>query len=238
MKKIFSSLILLMTVLFAAAQKTIIDDDNAEVRTVNGSFNAIKVSGGIDLYLSQYETESVAVSASDLEARDDIKTEVDNGVLKIYFDGSRLTSWKNRKLRAYVSFKNLELLVASGASDVRVTGTINVPLLRIDCNGASDFKGAIKVNDFSIELGGASDATINGTATNVTIKSSGASDFKGYDLISDYCTANASGACDIHITVNKELNVHASGASDVSYKGDAVIKDLHSSGASSVKKKG
>lgn len=238
MKKIFSSFILLMTVLFAAAQKTIIDDDNAEVRTVNGSFNAIKVSGGIDLYLSQYETESVAVSASEVEYRNDIKTEVDNGVLKIYFDGSRLTSWKNRKLRAYVSFKNLELLVASGASDVRVTGVINVPLLRVDCGGASDFKGAVKVTDFSIELGGASDATISGIATNITIKSGGASDFKGYDLITENCTANASGASDIHITVNKELNVHASGASDVSYKGDAVIKDLHSSGASSVKKKG
>jgi len=238
MKKIFSSFFLLLTVLFATAQKTIIDDNNAEARTVNGSFNAIKVSGGIDLYLSQYETESVAVSASEVEYRNDIKTEVENGVLKIYFDGSRITSWKNRKLRAYVSFKNLELLVASGASDIRVTGVIDVPLLRIDCSGASDFKGAVKVKDFSIELGGASDATINGTATNVTIKSSGASDFKGYDLVTENCTANASGASDIHITVNKELNVHASGASDISYKGDAVIRDLHSSGASSVKKKG
>lgn len=238
MKQLFSLLILLLSVVFATAQKTIIDDSNAEVRTVTGSFNAIKVSGGIDLYLSQYETESVAVSASEVEYRNDIKTEVENGVLKIYFDGNKLTSWKNRKLRAYVSFKKLELLMASGASDIRVTGVIDVPLLRIECNGASDFNGAIKVNEFSIELGGASDATISGTATSVTIKSGGASDFKGFDLIAENCTAHANGASDIHITVNKELNVHASGASDISYKGEAVIKNLQTSGASSVKKKG
>jgi hypothetical protein len=34
------------------------------------------------------------------------------------------------------------------------------------------------------------------------------------------------------------LSADASGASDISYKGNAVIKDQHSSGASSIGKKG
>lgn len=61
---------------------------------------------------------------------------------------------------------------------------------------------------------------------------------KAYDFVTENCTAHASGASDVNITVNKELNVHASGASDIFYKGTAVIKELHSSGASSVSKKG
>lgn len=238
MKRFFFSAVLAMVALVSTAQKTIVNDENAEPRTINSSFSAIKVSGGIDLYLSQYETESVAVSASEPEYRENIKTVVEAGVLNIYYDGSKMMNWKNKKLKAYVSFKKLEYLSASGACDVMVSGIIEVPSLRIDCSGASDFKGAVKVNELSLELNGASDARINGTAVNVTIQSSGASDVKGYDLITDNCTAKASGASDINITVNKELNVHASGASDIFYKGTAVIKDLHSSGASSVAKKG
>lgn len=234
MKKLFLSVAVILFATLSFAQKTMITDANAEQRTLSGSFNAIKVSGGIDLYLSQYETESIAVSASEDQYRERIKTVIENGTLKIYYDGDKLWNTGNKKLKAYVSFKNLENLTASGASDVVVTGAIAVPALRIDCSGASDFKGAVKVDKLTIELSGASDAKISGSASEVSIQSSGASDVKGYDLVTENCTAKASGASDINITVNKELNVHASGASDVYYKGSAVIRDMHTSGASTV----
>ena len=64
------------------SQETVINDANAEVRTVT-PFSGIKVSGGIDVYLSQGEDYSLAVSASEEKYRDNIKTEVKNGVLVI-----------------------------------------------------------------------------------------------------------------------------------------------------------
>jgi hypothetical protein len=238
MKAIFLSIVLLIASFFTMAQKAIVNDANAEQRTLNGSFNAIKISGGIDLYLSQYETESIAVSASEEKYKEGIKTVVENNTLKIYYDGDRNWGGGNKKLKVYVSFKNLQKLQASGASDVQVAGTINVPSLSLDMSGASNFKGAVKTSNLTIELSGASDATISGAAGSVTIQSSGASDVKGYDLVTEVCNAKASGASDIHITVNKELTASASGASDISYKGTAVIKDQHTSGASSIGKKG
>ncbi|MDB5277034.1 head GIN domain-containing protein [Ferruginibacter paludis] len=239
MKKIILFLTVIAFVVFAQAQnKAFVNDANAEQRTLNGSFNSIKVSGGIDLYLSQFDTESIAVSASEDKYREHIKTVVENNTLKIYYDGDRLWNSGNKKLKAYVSFKNLEKLQASGASDVQVAGTINVPALQLDMSGASDFKGAVKTESLKLELSGASDATISGVTNSLAIHSSGASDFKGYDLVTDICSAKASGASDIHITVNKELSADASGASDISYKGNAVIKGQHSSGASSIGKKG
>ncbi|MEP7141984.1 MAG: head GIN domain-containing protein [Ferruginibacter sp.] len=237
MKKYLISVLALLFFFGARAQKTIVNDANAEVRTLTGSFNKIMISGGIDLYLSQYENESVAVSASTDQYRQNIKTVVENNTLKIYYNGGKQWNSGNKKMKAYVSFKTLEMLNASGACDVQVEGTIQVPTLVLDLNGASDFKGAVKVNTLTLELSGASDVKINGTATVVSIQSSGASDVKGYDLVTDICTAKASGASDVNITVNKELNANASGASDIYYKGDAVIKDMHTSGASSVAKK-
>jgi len=144
---------------------------------------------------------------------------------------------KNKNLRVYVSFKNLEKLNASAACDIQVAGSINVPSLTLSLSGASDFKGAVKVANLIMDLSGASDVTIKGIASSVRIESSGASDVKGYDLVTDVCTAKASGASDVNITVNKELSANVSGSSDISYKGEAVIKESHTSGSGSVSKK-
>lgn len=238
MKKLLASILLSGAVFFANAQKEIVNDADAEVRTVSGSFSSIKVSGGIDLFLSAGEEEAIAVSASEKKYKDAIKTEINNGLLRIYFDGEKgWNNWKNKNLRVYVSFKNLEKVEASGACDVQVSGVITVPSLYLNLSGACDFRGAVSVTDLKMNLSGASDITIKGTASKVDIESTGASDVKGYDLITEFCTAKASGASDIHITVNKELTAHASGASDIKYKGDAVLKEKHSGGASSVEKK-
>jgi len=215
-----------------------IKDPNAQVRDLKG-FHAIRISDAIDLYLSQGNDEVVVVSATETKYRDRIKTEVDNGVLKISFDHEGWNWWHtgNHKLKAYVSFKTLDKLSASGAVDVKVTGTIKADNLDIHISGASDVVGDIDVNKLTVDQSGASDAKITGKANEVDVEASGASDFKSYDLQTQNCKAHASGASDIHITVMNELNAHATGASGIYYKGEAVIRELHSSGASSVSKK-
>jgi len=107
MKKIIASLLLLGTVFFATAQKTIVNDANAEKRNIS-AFSGITVSGGIDLYLTQGNEDGIAVSAAEPKYRDKIKTEVKDGQLKIWYESEGL-SWStgNKKLRAYISFKNI-----------------------------------------------------------------------------------------------------------------------------------
>ena len=233
MKKLVFSLFALVLTVSAFAQKTI-HDANAEVRNASG-FHAIEVSGGIDLYLTNGD-EAVAVSAKDKEVRDRIKTEVKNGVLKIYYEwrkGINL-SLNHQSLKAYVSFKSLDALSASGGSDVDVDGTIKSNKLDISLSGGSDFKGKVDVTILNIDQSGGSDANLNGNAGTITINASGGSDFEGYDLITDVCSIDASGGSDIDITVNKELSAEASGASDVSWKGNASVKKAKASGAGSV----
>jgi hypothetical protein len=239
MRKIMLNLLIGLTTLSAAAQKEIVNDPNAVVRSINGSFDKIKISGGIELFLTQSDNEAVVVSASQDKFIDGIKTVVENNTLRIYYFADKAFEvFKNKKLRVYVSFKNLEWVDASGACDVQVAGVITVPSLQLTLSGASDFKGAVKLTNLKMDLSGASDIIIKGIASTVNIESSGASDVKGYELVTDVCNAKASGASDVNITVNKELNASASGSSDISYKGDGIIKDMHTSGASSVAKKG
>jgi hypothetical protein len=127
MKKILLSFLMIAAISsLAFAQKTI-NDPNAEKRNLSG-FHAIEVADGIDLYLSQGD-ESVAVSASETKFRDKINTEVKDGVLKIWYGNHNSNininlDFGNRKLKAYVSFKDLDKLNASGGSDVSVDGSI------------------------------------------------------------------------------------------------------------------
>jgi hypothetical protein len=236
MKQIFVMIAIICAGATANAQNDIVVDANASVRTISGNFDAIKVSGGIDLYLSQSDNIAVAVSASDENYKEGIKTIIESGILRIFYEGEKSWSKKDRKLRVYISFSELKKIDASGACDVFVVGSITGNALTLHMSGACDFSGMVKVNTLDINLSGASDAKISGTAKTINIKSSGASDIKAYDLVTDVCNANVSGASDVNITINSELTASASGASDIKYKGNGVIKEKHSSGASSISK--
>jgi len=237
-KSLFLFVLAVMTVGLNAQDKVIVNDANAQVRNV-ASFTEISVGGSIDLYLSPDDHEVVVVSAAEPQWRDRIQTRVEGGQLKIWFDNKGFGRWPTgMKLKAYVSFRTLNKLGASGSSDVYVNGVIKSEKLAINLSGASDFKGSVDVNELKLDQSGSSDSQLSGRATNLTVELSGASDLKGYDLETDYCDIKASGASDSQITVNKELSVHASGASDVNYKGAAVTREAHTSGASSVSRKG
>lgn len=239
LKKGFLSAALGLTgILLYAQTDKVIRDDNARTREVKG-FHAVQISSGIDLYLTQRTGEKVAVSASTGEARDRIRTEVENGVLKIYIEQS-VMGWgfhSNQHLKAYVSFKELDALRASGGSDVYLEDVIRTDKLEMDLSGGSDLRGKVAIRALSIVQSGGSDLFLSGTASSFSVHASGGSDLHGYDLLTSECHVEASGGSDVNITASKELSVHASGGSDVFYKGEAVIRELHSSGSSSVSKK-
>ncbi|MBK7307379.1 MAG: DUF2807 domain-containing protein [Chitinophagaceae bacterium] len=237
MKKIVLLFAACCFVFIAKAQNDIVVDANASVRNLTGQFDAIKISGGIDLYLSQADNVAIAVSAGNENYKEGIKTVIEDGTLKIFYKGENSWRKKDRKMRVYVSFKDIKKLEASGACDVIVTGSISTASLAIQMSGACDFSGSVKAAVLKLNLSGASDAKISGTAGTAFIESSGASDVKAYDLVTDICKVNVSGASDVFITVNNELTASATGASDIKYKGNALVKEMKSSGASSVSKK-
>jgi hypothetical protein len=240
MKRIFLLFFLMAGVhgLHAQNQKNIVVDANAEPRSVSG-YTAIEVSGAIDLYLSQGTEEGVAISASSDEIRQRIKTELRGSTLQIYFDskGINWRSWGNHRMKAYVTFKTLSRLEASGACNIRVTESITQPELSLELSGASDFSGNLAIGRLRIDASGASNAKLSGSAENTSIIATGACNVKAYDLTTVMCKTDASGASNIRISVDKELNAQASGGSTVFFKGNGLIRDISTSGGASVKRK-
>lgn len=234
MKKLFIVLAGFIFVTELVAQQ--VNDPNAEIRQAKG-YHGINVSSAFDVYLTQGNEEAIAVSAAETKFRDRIKVEVKDGILHVKYESEgKFWNTGNKKLKAYISFKEIDKLYISGACDVFINGSLKANQLDIRQSGASDLKGKLEVRILTVDLSGASDMLVSGSAEDLTIDASGACDFKGFEFITETCRARVSGASDVKITVNKELSAHASGASDVRYKGTGVIKDLKSSGSSSVSK--
>ena len=238
MKQLFSLLLFISGWLSVSAQETkhLVKDANAQQRSV-GSFTAIQVSGGIDVYVTQGKESAVAVSAANADMRENILTEVSGNTLHISFKGNWSSGWKDPKAKAYISIATLQMLDASGASDVNIVGTVKGDDVLVKLSGASDMKGDIQYNNARFVLTGASDSKLTGKVGRIKIQASGASDCKCYDLIADIAEINASGASDVQINVQQEISVEASGASSVNYKGSPQLKSAKVAGASSFNKK-
>lgn len=258
MKKILVGLFLLLGVFCIAQRKSsLIYDNNAQKRNVP-SFNAIRVSNAIELFVTQSDVNEVAVSARDNDTRNHIVTEVQGGTLIIKMDNSNdwfnWKSWGDAKTKAYVSVKVLESLQGSGASNTHFVGVITgnnlmVKLsgasdlkaelefkdVKFDLSGASNVKGSVHTNTLTIEGSGASNLELSGKAEDLSVDISGASNVKLYDLEAKGAIVKAYGASDANVNVSELLKATSSGASNINYKGAAVVKELSTSGASKVR---
>ena len=229
MKKIIFAVLLMFSILNVQSQD---DDKNLQTRKVSG-YHGVEVSGGIDLYLSS-GPESVSVSASSQSVRDHMVTEVVDGILRIHLQKNWHPGFGNPKMKAYVSITDLKNLGASGGGEIVLKNQITAVDLDISLSGGSNLKGKLNANHLVISQSGGSDVDISGTVQKLDVDASGGSDLAGFGLVTDYLNLSASGGSDTEITVNKELSIDASGGSDVAYKGAAVVKQIKSSGSSSV----
>ena len=83
-----------------------------------GYFNAVKVSSGIDVYLTQGQKESIRVEADD-NLHEYIATEIKYNTLKVY---SNANIRKAEAKKVYVGIKDVEKLSASSAGDIYYQG--------------------------------------------------------------------------------------------------------------------
>jgi hypothetical protein len=256
MKKIalFACLLIAFTVQ-AQTKMGVTYDENVQVRKLP-SFTSIRVSSAIELFISQSNKTEVAVSASSDEYRNRIITEVDGGTLIIRMADNRWWKWgnENYRIKAYVSVKDLYAITGSGATNIKIVNGLSAEKLKINLSGASDmkgdikagtlladlsgassFKGTVQANALSVKGSGACDFEASGSGDDLIMDLSGASSVKMYDYLVKGASVDASGASSVKVNVSGMLKVHAIGASSIDYKGSATIKDMHSSGASSVK---
>lgn len=226
MKKLFG--IILLTVMGLGLSAQTVNDPNAEKRNV-GSFHGIDVGTGIELLLTQGNTEEVAVSAAKTEFRDRIITKVENGILKIHYEtktGAINKTKESKELKAYVSCKTLDRLHASTGAEVKISGVLQSALLDMEANTGATIHGQIVLGRLKLDQNTGSKVTLTGKTDEMEAEGSTGSKFIGEDLTTTKCKVEVSTGARFTIHADKELQAKASTGAVVKYKGAAGIKSV------------
>jgi len=237
MKKLFLSFLMLASFYNLLAQKTI-NDANAQKRDVSG-FHGISVATGIKLIITEGSTEEVVVSASKLEYRDRIVTEVKDGILKIHYDnqlGAINRRKESKELRAYVSYKALDHLDVTTGAELEINGTLSAASLDLNANTGGTVNGEINITTMHVDQNTGSRITLQGKAETLEVGGDTGSKFMGENLKTIQCTASASTGARIEISVEKELSARANTGGNIRYRGEGGIREVKTHTGGSVSK--
>ncbi|WP_420150664.1 head GIN domain-containing protein [Spirosoma sp.] len=232
MKALILSVIMLTTSINAS------DDDWKKDRSVSG-FTGLSVSSGIDVYLTQGNSEKLTFDVKGVD-EDRVISKVENGTLKLYIERkgfNGLSFGRNTYVKAYLTFKQLTSLQASGGADVFGQGTLSFNDLNVDASGGSDVKLTLKANKLDVEASGGADAILQGSARILNARGSGGADLDARKLTAEVCRANSSGGSDVYVNASQELDMHASGGSDIYYYGSAKVLSKSKSGGSDISRR-
>ncbi len=233
--KLVSTLVLFLLLLpFTYAQNIVGNGDVVTEERSLEPFSSVETSHGWDLVLEQGTGHEMTIEAEQ-NIIDLLKTEVENGVLRIYFEkGVRIR--RSKRKRIYLTFENLESITASGGSDVKAESALEVADLDMKFSGGSDLSlNSLRVEDLKMQLSGGSDANINFRAiSRMEVSASGGSDLSLTNFKGDYCKLELSGGSDATLKGSvAEAYIAASGGSDISGRSFQIGRgDLHLMGGS------
>jgi hypothetical protein len=198
------------------------------------NFTGVSISSAMDLYLKQDSSFSVKVETDDNLQQFIIVSE-DNGIVHIR-QQNNVNLDQTGKIKVFVSAPYFRSMEASGACNIFSENMLSSnEAIDIDLTGASEARVELKSPKVSADLTGASLLTLKGETKEFSIDGSGSSNIKCFELLTEQTTIEMSGACDAEVFASVKLDVKASGASDVKYKGNAAVsQDV--SGAGSVRK--
>jgi uncharacterized protein YxeA len=197
------------------------------------SFDGIRVSAGINVYLKQGDKESITVEA-DENLHEYILTEIRDGVLHVYTE----TNIREAKMkRVYVTMKEVTSLKTSSAGDIIGETSIKGNDFKISASSAGNIRLEIYAKRIEVNISSSGDVSLSGEAETLKADLSSAGNLEAYNLKVKEADVSVSSAGDARVNVSEKITARASSAGDISYQGDPKYVDAHSSSAGGIHRK-
>lgn len=184
-------------------------------------FHAIDAAGSCDVYITQGSAESVKVEAPS-DVIDRIKTEVDNGVLRIYIKHDTF-NWGDlfghKKIAVYVVARDLNNVSLSGSGDAFFRDGIRAGSLQLHISGSGDMTGKVEAKELESSISGSGDMSLSGHAGISNVRLVGSGDYNARGLFTQNTSVDVTGSGDADINVSNNLNAAVHGSGDVHYTG-------------------
>ena len=201
-----------------------------EIRDLDG-FTGVKVSSGIDVYLSQGSTFEVRVEA-DENLHEVILTELEGKILLVKTERVNIRKAKSKKV--HVTLPELAALKISSAGDLVGQTPFNCEDLRVSISSAGDLSLEVEAKRIDLDISSSGDASISGTADEFNVDLSSAGDLSAFDLIAGKVDVDVSSAGDARVHATDEISMNASSAGNIYYRGDARVVHSQSSSAGNI----
>jgi len=237
MKKIITLGIALCTIAVTNAQKIKGNGNIVTIERSTDDYDAIAVSGWFNVILVDGQEGKLSIEGEE-NLLEYIKTEVKEGKLVIKVKkGYNLqpSSWKkDGGIYVTVPVESVNEVTLSGSGDIVGKKTISASEFSTNMSGSGDITLDVESKTVSASMSGSGDINLSGTTEVFDVQISGSGDIEAYDLIADTVDASISGSADIKVTANKMLKARVSGSGDIHYRGDATKLDTKSSGSGDI----
>lgn len=200
-------------------------------RNISASFTSIKATEGLDVYLTQSNTESISVEA-DENLHDLILTEVEDGVLRIH---TKENIGRASSKRVNVSFKDISSITSTSGSDVYSTNTITAERLDLKSTSGSDMTLDVNTSILNCKSTSGSDLRLSGKTIKLYAEATSGSDIKAADLSAESSEVKATSGADITVNTSKALTARATSGGDIRYYGNPETVDKSDSSSGSIK---
>ena len=224
MKKLFFIALFAFSLIPAFSQQS-------EVRQI-GSFRGVKAGEAIDVYLRKGDKEQVKVEVTGT-ALSNILTEVSGTYLRIHMKEG---SYRNRTVKVYVTYVNLEKISASSAANIFSENIITSTDMEISASSAASVEVSLDTQSLAVDASSAGTITLEGKAKKISIEASSAGNIDAYNLEGDNVSVSASSGGGAKVTVHKEFQAEASSGGTIRYRGTPTKTNTDSSSGGSVKK--
>lgn len=202
-----------------------------EVRNV-GKFSAISVSNGIKVNFTQGSPQKVQVQ-TDSGKENYIKTEVENGILRIYTQAPKGKGISIKNAVVNVTAPSLNNIILNSAAVFIATNVINSDVFSVEIYSAARLKGSFKTNTMNIDATSGSNTKMDVTAKTLNLEATsaaeielnGKADLVNFD-VSSAATVNAENLA------SKKAIVDASSTANLKVNVSEIIDGDISSGAS------
>ena len=195
-----------------------------------GKFDAIKVSRGMNVYISQGNENRILVKA-DENLLEFIETDIDNNTLKISTSqGIRKASSK----KVFVTVREIKSIRSLAGSNVFSETQLNAKDLALSGSAGSNIKVDVNAENLDVSASAGSNVKISGNANSFVGKASAGSNIKAEDLKTTDCDVKTSSGANIWIHVSDELLANANSGGNIFYFGNPEHIDVSSSSGGNI----
>lgn len=202
----------------------------SENRKIYSEFDAIKVSQGIELILTQSEDFSLTVEA-DENIIGILKTEVKGNTLHVYFEKNiyRATSRK-----VYLNTYIITSLAASSGAQIISKNNLKSENLDLDASSGSFINIKTTAHFVRSETSSGASMRVTGSTKSSRFSASSGSTIHADELVSENTTAKVSSGANMDVYASESLTAKASSGGNIDYAGNPKVIDKDTSSGGSV----